>query len=214
MLDMFPAEPMETQNMYCDDLRALDHLLSQRFDTDNISKSEPVYPNHAVHNEQSTVNNQSDSHSPPSYNIDLARDFAFSADSAGTDSPLSETPSTSDSSLCNSPRPRSGCSKLRRSSPTCPPYFAAKSTASKPLKARSTQVFPCTMGCPLDFSRKHDRMRHEVSQHGRVCEWGCDTCLGFFSSEATLKKHKCKISAGTRRIGDKRGQVSSAITRS
>ncbi|KAJ7650915.1 hypothetical protein FB45DRAFT_1078170 [Roridomyces roridus] len=54
--------------------------------------------------------------------------------------------------------------------------------------------FPCTMGCVLAFSRRHDRLRHEVSQHGRPKQWECDLCAKFFSSQKTLEKHnmRCK----------------------
>ncbi|KAJ7746182.1 hypothetical protein DFH07DRAFT_1038625 [Mycena maculata] len=207
ILDSFPAEMTETGNTYCDGPTALDHLLFQRMclpPTDTI-----LAHIEEVHNEKRTPNNQStDSHQSPSDNIDIAQDFAFSAESDGTDSPLPTTPSTADSSRSSSPRPSW---KLRRAAPPYSPYFIAKPTSPKHPKAKPTQVFPCTMGCALDFSRKHDRMRHEVSQHGRVCEWRCDICLGFFSSEATLRKHKCKISGGARRIGDKQGQVTSTV---
>ncbi|KAJ7609839.1 hypothetical protein FB45DRAFT_1038311 [Roridomyces roridus] len=63
--------------------------------------------------------------------------------------------------------------------------------------------FPCTMGCRMDFSRKHDRLRHEVAQHGRLCEWECSSCQGFFSSDVTFKKHRCKAVAVGRRVGDR-----------
>ncbi|KAJ7728151.1 hypothetical protein DFH07DRAFT_782286 [Mycena maculata] len=194
MLDLFPS----------DGPSALDHLLFQRMylpSTDKILTHVK-----AVHNEKRSTNNQStDSSCPPSYNIDIAQDFAFSAESDSTDSPLPATPSTSDSS--RSPRPRSRCSKLRRSEPPCSQYFTTKPTSPKRPKvsgAKSTQLFRCTMGCTMDFSRKHDRLRHEVAQHGRVCEWGCETCQRSFSSEATLRKHKCKISGGAKWIG---GQI-------
>ncbi|KAK7029389.1 hypothetical protein VNI00_014643 [Paramarasmius palmivorus] len=55
---------------------------------------------------------------------------------------------------------------------------------------------PCTMGCSEQFSRQHDRFRHEVSKHGLETKWVCDKCRGFFSSEKSLNVHKC--STGTR----------------
>lgn len=62
--------------------------------------------------------------------------------------------------------------------------------------------FPCSFaGCLEAFSRKHDRMRHEVIQHSRRCEWSCDQCRKFFSTEKTLAKHKCS------RVGDLRWLV-------
>ncbi|KZT25279.1 hypothetical protein NEOLEDRAFT_1134101 [Neolentinus lepideus HHB14362 ss-1] len=50
--------------------------------------------------------------------------------------------------------------------------------------------FECTH-CSETFSRWHDMMRHEVSQHGKVPDWTCSGCRRFFSSEMTLKNHKC-----------------------
>ncbi|TRM57251.1 hypothetical protein BD626DRAFT_635002 [Schizophyllum amplum] len=58
-------------------------------------------------------------------------------------------------------------------------------TSSRP------RIFECQMGCDEDFSRQHDRFRHEVSKHGRSCEWVCDTCHKFFSSRKNLQKHLC-----------------------
>ncbi|KAJ6550582.1 hypothetical protein DFH09DRAFT_1319762 [Mycena vulgaris] len=37
--------------------------------------------------------------------------------------------------------------------------------------APNAQSFACDMGCIMSFSRKHDHVRHEMTQHGRVCEW-------------------------------------------
>ncbi|EIN08977.1 hypothetical protein PUNSTDRAFT_134150 [Punctularia strigosozonata HHB-11173 SS5] len=51
---------------------------------------------------------------------------------------------------------------------------------------------PCTMpGCMENFSRMHDRLRHEVTQHGKVCEFSCHVCKRFFSSAKFLGNHKC-----------------------
>ncbi|KAH7874472.1 uncharacterized protein C8R40DRAFT_1171572 [Lentinula edodes] len=59
--------------------------------------------------------------------------------------------------------------------------------------------FPCTFDpCPEVFSRKHDRMRHEVAQHGLKCQWVCDRCRKFFASEKTLAKHKCSVNSDIR----------------
>jgi len=63
---------------------------------------------------------------------------------------------------------------------------------SKPPKS-----FRCTMSssCDQSFSRQHDRLRHEVIKHGRVCEWACGSCGKFFSSQRTFASHVC--TAGT-----------------
>jgi hypothetical protein len=65
--------------------------------------------------------------------------------------------------------------------------------AHKP-KPRSS--FPCTLGCNERFSRQHDRLRHEVAKHGKVCEFLCDDCGRFFSTKKTLGNHKCPVAQG------------------
>jgi hypothetical protein len=37
----------------------------------------------------------------------------------------------------------------------------------------------------------HDRLRHEITQHGKICEFTCPVCNRFFSTEKFLKSHKC-----------------------
>ncbi|KAJ7642263.1 hypothetical protein FB45DRAFT_1126696 [Roridomyces roridus] len=51
-----------------------------------------------------------------------------------------------------------------------------------PANTDPKSKFQCTLGCDLKFSRRHDRLRHEVAQHGRECEWECP---------GTLEKHRC-----------------------
>ncbi|KAJ7867796.1 hypothetical protein B0H13DRAFT_1897440 [Mycena leptocephala] len=78
--------------------------------------------------------------------------------------------------------------------PSCSRTFTSKYALSMHRQkhiAKPPPCFPCS-GCALQFSRRHDRLRHEVSQHGRMREWECKLCLGFFSSQKTLQKHKCK----------------------
>jgi hypothetical protein len=65
--------------------------------------------------------------------------------------------------------------------------------AHKP-KPRSS--FPCTLGCTEKFSRQHDRLRHEVAKHGKICEFSCDDCGRFFSTRKTLSNHKCPLAHG------------------
>ncbi|KAF8634332.1 hypothetical protein AX15_000989 [Amanita polypyramis BW_CC] len=69
-------------------------------------------------------------------------------------------------------------------------------------KPKPKQTFPCTLGCSEKFSRQHDRLRHEVSKHGKVCEFLCDACGRFFSSRKTLGNHKCPVAHGTTRWMD------------
>jgi len=65
--------------------------------------------------------------------------------------------------------------------------------AHKP-KPRSS--FPCTLGCSEKFSRQHDRLRHEVAKHGKICEFSCEDCGRFFSTRKTLSNHKCPLANG------------------
>ena len=65
--------------------------------------------------------------------------------------------------------------------------------AHKP-KPRSS--FPCTLGCAEKFSRQHDRLRHEVAKHGKICEFSCEDCGRFFSTRKTLSNHKCPLANG------------------
>lgn len=66
-------------------------------------------------------------------------------------------------------------------------------------KPKPKQSFPCQLGCSERFSRQHDRLRHEVSKHGKICEFLCDDCGRFFSSRKTLGNHKCPVAYGTTR---------------
>ncbi|KAJ7458857.1 hypothetical protein FB451DRAFT_1272684 [Mycena latifolia] len=129
-------------------------------------------------------------------------DCTFAEDTPDLTSVSSE-PSASGSPAM---RPRGARSRnLRCPEISCARHFTSKYTLSKHItthEPKSQKFFPCTMGCTMRFSRKHDRLRHEVTQHGRVCEWGCNACLGFFSSESTLKKHKCRNPGGTRWVSD------------
>ncbi|KAJ6555562.1 hypothetical protein DFH09DRAFT_1317975 [Mycena vulgaris] len=123
------------------------------------------------------------------------------------DTPVTTPSASSESSFSASPAAgsRGSRSNLRCPEPGCARRFTRKYTLAKHVKAhepKSQKFFPCTMGCSMRFSRRHDRLRHEVTQHRRVCEWGCSACLGFFSSESTLKKHKCRNPGGTRWICD------------
>ncbi|KAJ7689997.1 hypothetical protein B0H17DRAFT_1134703 [Mycena rosella] len=143
--------------------------------------------------------------SVPGHNLNLTKNAEFedSKESSSSNSPITlETPVTtptasSESPIsCSSPsRSGRGRSKVPCPNASCGRYFANTYTLSKHIKAhepKAREYFQCTMGCPMGFSRRHDRLRHEVTQHGRVCEWGCNACSVFFSSEFSLKKHKCK----------------------
>lgn len=121
----------------------------------------------------------------------------------------SPSPYTSPSSLASSPS--------RESSPTrsdrlhdqkrrfpcniagCGRRFTSQYTLKVHLEAHKPKAkvfFPCTEGCSERFSRQHDRLRHEVAKHGKVCEFLCDDCGRFFSTKKTLGNHKCPVAQG------------------
>ncbi|KAF7300167.1 Transcriptional regulator prz1 [Mycena kentingensis (nom. inval.)] len=112
----------------------------------------------------------------------------------------SPAPSSSSGARAQSPMPNHR--RFRCPDGDCEREFSSKYTWTRHVEGhaqdrshvreREKKYFPCEMGCPMRFSRKHDRLRHEVTQHGRVCDWSCAACSGFFSSEATLRKHKCR----------------------
>ncbi|EJU01218.1 hypothetical protein DACRYDRAFT_22956 [Dacryopinax primogenitus] len=57
---------------------------------------------------------------------------------------------------------------------------------------REKQRFKCQIApCQEEFSRRHDRFRHEVHIHGVESEWKCHSCGKFFAKEITLVKHAC-----------------------
>ncbi|KIK56497.1 hypothetical protein GYMLUDRAFT_61944 [Collybiopsis luxurians FD-317 M1] len=79
---------------------------------------------------------------------------------------------------------------------TVSPSKRSQSTSYPTPSHRSKpSPYPCTFdGCLEVFSRKHDRMRHEVAQHGLQCKWVCKKCSRFFGSQKTLAKHICRDS--------------------
>ncbi|KAJ7086244.1 hypothetical protein C8R44DRAFT_893701 [Mycena epipterygia] len=123
--------------------------------------------------------------------------------SSGAEGAPATAPSTPSSRRSSPSR-----SASRRASPSrphgihhcadCARDFTSDYTLSKHMRThlpKSQRSFPCTMGCTMNFSRRHDRLRHEIVQHGKVCETQCKLCLGYYSSAETLRKHKCKARA-------------------
>ncbi|KAJ6518475.1 hypothetical protein DFH09DRAFT_1098427 [Mycena vulgaris] len=109
-------------------------------------------------------------------------------------SPFTTLSTSSEPSCADSPSPSGSWASLQSPGVSCTRHYNRTHEPSKDVKPRqhkSPKCFPCTMGCTMSFSRKHDRLRHEVTQHGRVCEWSCIACSKVFSSETTLKNHKC-----------------------
>ncbi|THU85196.1 hypothetical protein K435DRAFT_806090 [Dendrothele bispora CBS 962.96] len=77
---------------------------------------------------------------------------------------------------------------------TCEKKFMSEHTRQQHMKTHQRKqrpYLPCTMGCNENFSRQHDRFRHEVKKHGFQSEWTCDKCQKFFSSEKSFKSHSC-----------------------
>lgn len=79
---------------------------------------------------------------------------------------------------------------------SCDRRFTSEYTRKVHMKThepKAKKAFHCTMGCSEVFSRQHDRFRHEVIQHGKVCEYVCaeSTCRRYFSSARMLENHKC-----------------------
>lgn len=81
--------------------------------------------------------------------------------------------------------PHPTCTRVFRSEYTCRVHSGVH--IPKPRK-----IIPCTQpGCRETFTRQHDRLRHEVTQHDKICEFSCTICHRFFSSAPMLEKHKC-----------------------
>jgi len=81
----------------------------------------------------------------------------------------------------------------------CERKFTSQYTLKVHMEAHKPKPrvsYPCTEGCSERFSRQHDRLRHEVAKHGKVCEFLCDDCGRFFSTKKTLGNHKCPVAQG------------------
>ncbi|KAI3605869.1 hypothetical protein WG66_012407 [Moniliophthora roreri] len=78
--------------------------------------------------------------------------------------------------------------------PNCDRVFTSNYTRETHMishRPKKKQSYQCTVGCGALFSRKHDRWRHEVSQHGKPTQWTCTRCCVYFSSEKMLLAHNC-----------------------
>lgn len=148
-------------------------------------------------------------------NTILRRPTPFSpATTVSTLSPMSTTFDSFDSNLeperdssnSDSGRDTDHHRRFRCVKPGCGRRFTSQYTLkvhTEAHKAKPRVSLPCTLGCSERFSRRHDRLRHEVTQHGKVCEWVCSECGRFFSSDKTLGNHKCpttKISFAPSRV--------------
>lgn len=100
------------------------------------------------------------------------------------------------------PCPYASCSRILKS-------LYTQQLHMKTHMERPRKTFTCTMGCSESFTRHHDRLRHEVSQHGKQCEFSCKRCDRFFSSQRMLDRHTCWSS----KIGILRWQLKGVFDR-
>lgn len=133
---------------------------------------------------------------------------ATSQSPTSTPSPISSSldsfDSRSEASSFTSPddRDHDQRRRFRCLQPGCDRRFTSQYTLKVHMdahKAKPRVPLPCTLGCSERFSRRHDRLRHEVTQHGKICEFVCDECGRFFSSQKTLGNHKCPTARGKTR---------------
>lgn len=120
--------------------------------------------------------------------------FQHLSDSSRETSPASSTDGDHHQQQQHDQRRRFPCSI-----PGCSRRFTSQYTLKVHLEAHKPKPrssFPCTLGCSERFSRQHDRLRHEVAKHGKICEWLCDDCGRFFSTKKTLGNHKCPVAPG------------------
>ncbi|KAL0576004.1 hypothetical protein V5O48_005971 [Marasmius crinis-equi] len=105
--------------------------------------------------------------------------------SSDTGTPAEKKPEPTQSS-----RPRPFACRF----PGCERVFTSNYTRETHMlthRPKRKQTYQCTVGCNALFSRKHDRWRHEVSQHGKPSQWTCSRCSQYFSSEKSLSVHNC-----------------------
>ncbi len=66
-------------------------------------------------------------------------------------------------------------------------------------KPKPKALFPCRLGCSKKYSRNHDRLRHEVEKHGKVCKFKCESCGKSMWRKKALEKHECPEAPGATR---------------
>jgi hypothetical protein len=65
-----------------------------------------------------------------------------------------------------------------------------RNPSSGPIVPSTQVVHRCTVvECGEQFTRRHDRMRHEWSQHGIRSDFSCSHCHRLFSSQNRLDRH-------------------------
>ncbi|TRM66626.1 hypothetical protein BD626DRAFT_581519 [Schizophyllum amplum] len=144
----------------------------------------------------SSVSSYSSSYSSP-----------YSSTSSPSSSPVSlpmlTPPSTSHEIPVKDPKPYAcpipSCTKRCKTQHTLSVHLRAHS------KPKQRPEFPCSVpGCHLHFSRRHDRLRHEVAKHNKTTDvHRCRECGHVFSFKKTLGNHRCSAGAGkTKWVGD------------
>jgi hypothetical protein len=98
----------------------------------------------------------------------------------------SATTSTSDITILSGPQLRLSCPFSG-----CTRRFLNDYTRSVHMRSHGPKKRWTCSHCEEQFTRQHDRFRHEVVKHGYKSKWSCDKCRGFFSSVETLRKHRC-----------------------
>lgn len=115
--------------------------------------------------------------------------FVYSSRESSPLRSASETPPPSQDSRRRLPCLITGCIRRFTNQYTLKVHMEAH-------KPKPRASFPCTLGCAEHFSRQHDRLRHEVAKHGKICEFICNDCGRFFSTKKTMGNHKCPMAQG------------------
>ncbi|KAF5355240.1 hypothetical protein D9758_006009 [Tetrapyrgos nigripes] len=113
------------------------------------------------------------------------REFGSDAWSDQSESPPGDSSNLNVKEPVGVSRSRSAGRVSRRSS-----GYVSGGVQPRTNAANKKKRVQCSL-CDETFSRRHDMMRHEASQHGKVQQWTCEMCRRFFSSEAMLTVHKC-----------------------
>lgn len=192
-------DPLST-NYSQDSMNIFDVTFGQSLDSG--SQYDSYYGNSPLHLGGSSSSSSSYSMSPPlPHEMPLLMQPLPSAPISMPVAASSSTTTTASSRAskadANSHRRRFPCL-----TPGCVRRFTSQYTLKVHMEAHKPKprvTFPCTMGCSERFSRQHDRLRHEVAKHAKVCEHSCGDCGRFFSTQKTLGNHKCPVAGnGTR----------------
>ncbi|THU95592.1 hypothetical protein K435DRAFT_124222 [Dendrothele bispora CBS 962.96] len=133
-----------------------------------------------------TTRSSTTTSTPTNLSEDLDHDYYYASSSSNGDD-------------CDTRRNLEGCTRTARSSTTRDvanstlsgtPSVTGPTPTMGMARLKKKKRFPCSL-CEETFSRRHDMMRHESAQHGKIQEWTCEKCRRFFSSEAMLMVHRC-----------------------